>query len=139
MVDGRVSRPQAREMVNRAEARAPADDETDDEVAPLAETNGEKAVLSSDGRTATAPSGAPQPVKDAIAAANRITSKPYRYGGGHGDFEDSGYDCSGAVSYALHGGDLLDAPMASATSCPTASRARASGSRSTPTAATRTW
>ena len=113
MVDGRVSRPQAREMVNRAEARAPAADDDEDEVAPLSETSGEKAVLSSDGRTATAPSSAPQPVKDAIAAANRITSKPYRYGGGHGDFEDSGYDCSGAVSYALHGGDLLDAPMAS--------------------------
>ena len=47
---------------------------------------------------------APQEVKDAIAAANKITDKPYRYGGGHGDFEDSGYDCSGAVSYALHGG-----------------------------------
>ena len=74
-------------------------------------TSGSKAVLSSDGRTAVAPADAPQEVKDAIAAANKITSKPYEYGGGHGDFEDDGYDCSGGVSYALHGADLLDAPL----------------------------
>jgi hypothetical protein len=49
-------------------------------------------------------------VVDAIAAANRITRKPYRYGGGHGSFSDSGYDCSGAVSYALHGAGLLRTP-----------------------------
>jgi hypothetical protein len=36
---------------------------------------------------------------------------PYDYGGGHGDFEDDGYDCSGAVSYALHGAGLLDEPL----------------------------
>jgi cell wall-associated NlpC family hydrolase len=70
-----------------------------------------KAKLSADGRTAIAPDDAPPEVKDAIAAANKITSKPYRYGGGHGSFEDSGYDCSGAVSYALHGGGLLKAPL----------------------------
>jgi peptidoglycan hydrolase-like protein with peptidoglycan-binding domain len=70
-----------------------------------------KARLSADGRTAIAPDGAPPEVKDAIAAANAITTKPYRYGGGHGSFEDSGYDCSGAVSYALHGGGLLKAPL----------------------------
>src|SRR3954447_5663085 len=71
----------------------------------------EKATLSSDGRTAMAPDSAPQEVKDAIAAANEITDTPYKYGGGHGDFEDSGYDCSGAVSYALHGAGLLDKPL----------------------------
>jgi peptidoglycan hydrolase-like protein with peptidoglycan-binding domain len=71
----------------------------------------EKAVIGPDGKTAIAPDSAPQEVKDAIAAANRITSKPYRYGGGHGSFEDSGYDCSGAVSYALHGGGLLRRPL----------------------------
>ncbi|MDQ3588099.1 MAG: peptidoglycan-binding protein [Actinomycetota bacterium] len=48
-----------------------------------------------------------------LAAANRIATKPYRYGGGHGSFNDSAYDCSGSVSYALHGGGLLSAPMAS--------------------------
>jgi peptidoglycan hydrolase-like protein with peptidoglycan-binding domain len=67
----------------------------------------ERAKLSSDGRTAIAPDSAPQEVKDAIEAANRITRKPYKYGGGHGKWEDSGYDCSGSVSYALHGGGLL--------------------------------
>ena len=69
-----------------------------------------KAQLSPDGQTAIAPDSAPQQVKDAIAAANNITSKPYKYGGGHGDFEDTGYDCSGSVSYALHGGGFLDQP-----------------------------
>src|SRR4051795_7394437 len=71
----------------------------------------EKATLSSDGRTAIAPDSAPQEVKDVIAAANAITTKPYRYGGGHGSWEDSGYACSGAVSYALHGGGLLSKPL----------------------------
>jgi peptidoglycan hydrolase-like protein with peptidoglycan-binding domain len=70
-----------------------------------------KAQLSSDGRTAIAPDDAPQEVKDAIDAANRITNKPYRYGGGHGKWEDSGYDCSGSVSYALHGGGFLNKPL----------------------------
>jgi hypothetical protein len=46
-----------------------------------------------------------------IAAANAISSKPYRYGGGHAKFEDSGYDCSGAVSYVLRGGGLLTSPL----------------------------
>jgi peptidoglycan hydrolase-like protein with peptidoglycan-binding domain len=70
-----------------------------------------KARISSDGRTAIAPADAPQEVQDAIAAANRITTKPYRYGGGHGKWEDTGYDCSGSVSYALHGGGLLSKPL----------------------------
>jgi peptidoglycan hydrolase-like protein with peptidoglycan-binding domain len=76
-------------------------------------TNGTtgKATISSDGRTAIAPDDAPQEVKDAIDAANRITTKPYRYGGGHGKWEDSGYDCSGAVSYAMHGGGFLNKPL----------------------------
>jgi cell wall-associated NlpC family hydrolase len=60
---------------------------------------------------AVAPANAPQEVKDIIAAANKIDSKPYIYGGGHGSFNDKGYDCSGAVSYALHGADLLDTPL----------------------------
>jgi cell wall-associated NlpC family hydrolase len=77
---------------------------------PAGNPTGE-AVLAPDGRTAIAPDGAPQEVKDAIAAANRITRKPYRYGGGHGRWEDSGYDCSGAVSYALHGAGLLGRPL----------------------------
>jgi peptidoglycan hydrolase-like protein with peptidoglycan-binding domain len=45
-----------------------------------------------------------------IAAADEIATRPYVYGGGHGSFESEGYDCSGSVSYALHGGGLLSAP-----------------------------
>jgi peptidoglycan hydrolase-like protein with peptidoglycan-binding domain len=59
---------------------------------------------------ASAPSGLPLTVRRVIAAASRIAHKPYRYGGGHGSFNDTGYDCSGSVSYALHGGGLLSAP-----------------------------
>jgi len=60
---------------------------------------------------AIAPESAPRRVKRAIAAANHIRNKPYKWGGGHGSWEDSGYDCSGAASYALHGGNLLSAPL----------------------------
>lgn len=62
---------------------------------------------------ALAPRNAPRVVKRVIAAANRIEEKPYRYGGGHGRWNDSGYDCSGSVSYALHGGGLLGRTMTS--------------------------
>jgi septal ring factor EnvC (AmiA/AmiB activator) len=75
-----------------------------------APVNGATAVLGSDGQAA-APAGAPQAVKDVIAAANAIANTPYVWGGGHGSFESSGYDCSGAVSYALHGGGLISSPL----------------------------
>ena len=48
-----------------------------------------------------------------IAAANRIRTKPYVWGGGHGRWWDRGYDCSGSVSYALHGGEFLESPLPS--------------------------
>jgi len=60
-----------------------------------------KAQLSPDGRVAIAPESAPLEVQKAIWAANRITNKPYRYGGGHGRWRDSGYDRSGSLSFAL--------------------------------------
>ena len=47
----------------------------------------------------------------AIEAANSIATTPYIWGGGHGSFESSGYDCSGAVSFALHGGGFLSSPL----------------------------
>jgi hypothetical protein len=50
-------------------------------------------------------------LRRAIAAANRIQYKPYVYGGGHGSFQAAGYDCSGSVSYVLHGMGRLDRPM----------------------------
>jgi len=55
--------------------------------------------------------GLPRLVRRVIAAGNRIAHAPYRFGGGHASFRDSGYDCSGSVSYALHGADLLSAPL----------------------------
>ena len=74
-------------------------------------TPGDTAQLSPDGRVAIPPASAPSEVKKAIAAANRITNKPYRYGGGHRRFRDSGYDCSGSVSYALRGGKFVKRPL----------------------------
>ena len=50
-------------------------------------------------------------VSRALAAANAIASKPYRWGGGHGSFNDSGYDCSGSVSYVLHAAGVLSSPL----------------------------
>ena len=70
-----------------------------------------KAVLVN-GR-AIPPANAPAAVKKVIAAANKIRTKPYIYGGGHGRWWDAGYDCSGAVSFALHGGSLIGTPMPS--------------------------
>jgi hypothetical protein len=68
-----------------------------------------------DGRV-IAPASAPARVKRVIEAANRIVEKPYVYGGGHKPFSsrlDRGYDCSGAVSYALYGGRFLRSPLPS--------------------------
>ncbi len=62
---------------------------------------------------ACAPSRAPLPVKRAIWAANKLHSKPYRYGGGHRTFFDRAYDCSGTVSFALAGAGLIKAPLSS--------------------------
>ncbi|HEX6583931.1 MAG TPA: peptidoglycan-binding protein [Thermoleophilaceae bacterium] len=50
-------------------------------------------------------------VRRIIRAANRIAGAPYKYGGGHGRYHDSGYDCSGSISYALHFAGLLRTPL----------------------------
>jgi hypothetical protein len=71
---------------------------------------GTAAKLLPDG-SAAAPADAPAEVQNAIFAANRLLGKPYIYGGGHGRWEDRGYDCSGTVSYALHGAGLLTSPL----------------------------
>jgi cell wall-associated NlpC family hydrolase len=65
------------------------------------------------GTRAVAPAGAPTAVKRVIAAANRIRTTPYIWGGGHGRWQDTGYDCSGSVSYALHGARMLATPLTS--------------------------
>ena len=65
------------------------------------------------GDAAIAPFTAPPEIQAAISAANQITDQPYRWGGGHGSWRSRGYDCSGAVSYALAGGGMLGAPATS--------------------------
>jgi len=76
--------------------------------APL--TPGESASFISESQ-ASVPSAAPSAIAAAIEAANSIATTPYIWGGGHGSFESSGYDCSGAVSFALHGGGFLESPL----------------------------
>jgi len=80
--------------------------------APTEETGPPGKATLVNGR-AIPPVNAPPAVKKVIAAANKIRTKPYIYGGGHARFWDSGYDCSGAVSFALHGGGFLGSPMPS--------------------------
>ena len=85
------------------------DENAPDPSKPVVE--GTKAVRLDDGRAA-APSMAPPEVQEAIWAANEIVGRPYSYGGGHNrTFKSTGYDCSGTVSYALHGGGLLKSPL----------------------------
>ncbi len=76
--------------------------------APL--TPGQSADYISESQ-ASVPSEAPAAVAAAIEAANSIATTPYVWGGGHGSFESSGYDCSGAVSFALNGGGFLSSPL----------------------------
>jgi len=99
-VNGRASRAEQR-MV-RARASASTGDEE-----PPAAPPAEKAYIGSDGM-AVAPSSAPAAVRAIIEAGNAIATKPYKYGGGHSRWNDTGYDCSGSVSYVLHAADLLD-------------------------------
>jgi hypothetical protein len=82
------------------------------------ETNGKtgKATLrdGKDGecaKVAVAPNNAPARIVAAIKAGNKICDKPYEWGGGHGKWEDNGYDCSGTVSYLLHAAGLLKRPL----------------------------
>ena len=72
---------------------------------------GSRAVLRNG--IAYAPSQAPQAVKNAIWAANSLRHKPYVWGGGHRSFYDRGYDCSGTVSFALHGAGAIGSPVPS--------------------------
>lgn len=65
------------------------------------------------GGVAYAPRNAPPAVKKAIAAGNRLQGKPYKWGGGHARHNDSGYDCSGTVSYVLREAGLLKGSMPS--------------------------
>ena len=74
--------------------------------------SGARATLNQDG-TASPPRGAPELVRRIISAGNAIAKFPYVYGGGHGSFVDTAYDCSGSVSYALAAAELVDRPLVS--------------------------
>jgi peptidoglycan hydrolase-like protein with peptidoglycan-binding domain len=100
-VDGKATRADQRLVESRADAEAASE--------PATELT-EDAYVDEQG-LAHAPASAPSEVQEIIAAGNNIASKPYKYGGGHGRWRDSGYDCSGSVSYALHGAGLLDSPL----------------------------
>lgn len=63
------------------------------------------------GSKAIAPKGAPKVVRDMIRAGNEIRHEKYKWGGGHRSWNSKGYDCSGAVSYVLHGAGMLDYPL----------------------------
>jgi peptidoglycan hydrolase-like protein with peptidoglycan-binding domain len=88
-----------------------ADGQSGDQATPAPKG---RAKVRADG-TAVAPADAPAEVKAIIAAGNQIATKPYIYGGGHrADWKmDAGYDCSGSVSWALHGADLVKMPAPS--------------------------
>jgi cell wall-associated NlpC family hydrolase len=101
-VDGKATRSDQLVVQSRAE-EADAEPELTSEAT-------EEAYVGASG-LAVAPASAPAEVQAIIEAGNRIATKPYRYGGGHGRWRDSGYDCSGSISYALHGADLLDTPL----------------------------
>ena len=104
--NGKASPAEQRLLQEEAEAAAPVVEEE----LPVTEAPVEEAYIGDDG-LAVAPASAPEEVQAIIAAGNKIASKPYKYGGGHGRWSDSGYDCSGSVSYVLHAAGLLDTPL----------------------------
>ncbi|MEA2186853.1 MAG: hypothetical protein QOK16_1864 [Solirubrobacteraceae bacterium] len=79
---------------------------------PLQLGPGMVATVGADG-LAVAPALAPPVIQQVINAGNVIAKMPYIYGGGHGRWDDAGYDCSGSVSYALHFAGLLETAMPS--------------------------
>ena len=106
--NGKASPSEQLLVRERAESSDAEEPEAEEE--PVSEAPVEEASIGDDG-LAVAPASAPEEVKAIIAAGNEIADKPYKYGGGHGRWRDSGYDCSGSLSYALHGAGLLDTPL----------------------------
>jgi cell wall-associated NlpC family hydrolase len=108
-INGRVSRSEAialRDSVARGE-RLPGSEPEPTTGTDYTTQATEKATIGPDG-LAIAPASAPEAVKAIIAAGNEIHAMPYKYGGGHAKWRDSGYDCSGSMSYAFHGAGMLD-------------------------------
>jgi cell wall-associated NlpC family hydrolase len=103
-----------------AAARPPSDAEVRSELAVFrrhlqgfSAARGAVPQVKPDG-TAVVPLDAPQVVATVVAAANEIATTPYKWGGGHGGWADTGYDCSGSVSFALAGAGLLQSPLVAA-------------------------
>lgn len=88
-----------------------SEDEPEEVIQWPAPPKGAYATLRKGSRKAKIPKGAPKPIRKMINAANSITRKPYKWGGGHSRWKDRGYDCSGAVSYVLYAGGYLDSPL----------------------------
>ena len=105
--NGKASRTEQLLVQERAESTEAADPVTEE---PVSEAPVEEAYIGDDG-LAVAPASAPEEVKAIIAAGNKIAAKPYKYGGGHGRWRDSGYDCSGSISYALKADGHRDTPL----------------------------
>jgi peptidoglycan hydrolase-like protein with peptidoglycan-binding domain len=107
-VDGRLTPREARVLRADVEAAESGAAPAAPKALSAPAAAGEKATLAPDG-TAIAPASAPEAVKRIIAAGNQIHDLPYRYGGGHSapPNKDSGYDCSGSMSFALQGAGLL--------------------------------
>jgi hypothetical protein len=114
-VNGRVSRPDATELQSQVDAGVTVAEPTTEQPEPTGEPRG-SVILDPDGAgTALVRGHVPDTIRAVVAAANEIVGKPYRRGGGHQRWanEVDAVDCSGAVSWALHGGGLLDAPVTS--------------------------
>jgi len=115
-IDGRATRSEQRALraaVTRGETLEPVEDELDPALEPEPDTMAaptEAATIGPDG-LAVAPASAPPEVQAIIEYGNRIHAKPYKYGGGHGKWRDTGYDCSGSMSYAFHGAGMLDTAL----------------------------
>jgi septal ring factor EnvC (AmiA/AmiB activator) len=107
-ISEQIATQEAEEAAANAEAAGVVSESAAETPAPL--NSGEETGFISESE-ASASASAPEQVKGVIAAANAIAYTPYIWGGGHASFESSGYDCSGAVSYALHGGGLLESPL----------------------------
>jgi cell wall-associated NlpC family hydrolase len=112
--------PSAAGSTATAAARPPSDAEVRSELAvfrrdlqAFGTARGAVPAVKTDG-TAVVPLDAPQVVATVVAAANAIATTPYKWGGGHGAWADSGYDCSGSVSFALAGAGLLQSPLVAA-------------------------
>jgi cell wall-associated NlpC family hydrolase len=111
--------PSSSATTSTSASQSPSDDEIRRELAQLKDLAGRAQVPVGDtGRvladgTAVAPKDAPQIVRDVINTGNVIAKTPYLWGGGHGSWAASGYDCSGSVSFALAGAGLLDSPLTS--------------------------